>query len=196
MRKLILLLSLFLLAFGMVHADDVVEGREGRAELRFMEGMIDHHQMAIDMAQDCLEKASSDDLKTICQNIIDAQSAEIEQMRGWLLDWYNVDYYPVPMADMEEDHSGHDMDEMAFTDPAMMMGMMAGLNRVEGVEYDIAWAESMIDHHDDAIHMAERLIRRVGDTGHADLKALAEKIIEDQSAEIETLESLIVEWGG
>jgi uncharacterized protein (DUF305 family) len=77
----------------------------------------------------------------------------------------------------------------------MMMGMMAGLNRVEGVDYDIAWAESMIDHHDDAIHMSERLLTRLGDDGgHAGLRTLAETIIADQSAEIEMLEGLIVTW--
>ena len=80
-----------------------------------------------------------------------------------------------------------------MSDPPMM-GMMAGLNQLEGVEYDIAWAESMIDHHDDAIHMSERLLERVPEgEGHAELRALAQQIIEDQSTEIDTLENLITE---
>jgi len=179
-------------------ADGPVEGRSGRAELRYMEGMIDHHQMAVDMANDCLTKASSEDLKTICQNIIDAQTGEIAQLQDWLLDWYNVQYAPVPMMAEDDGMGGMDhggMEGMPHTDPPMMMGMMAGLNRVEGVEYDIAWAESMIDHHDDAIHMSERLLSRIPEgEGHADLRALAEKIIEDQTAEIEMLESQIAAW--
>lgn len=201
MKKQILfaaLLMVVLSVFAPALADGPIEGRSGRAELRYMEGMIDHHQMAVDMANDCLAKASSDDLKTICQNIIDAQTAEIAQLQEWLLSWYNVQYDPVPM--MADDGMGGmdhgNMDGMPHTDPAMMMGMMAGLNRVEGVEYDIAWAESMIDHHDDAIHMSERLLARIPEgEGHADLRTLAETIIEDQTAEIETLENLIAAWG-
>lgn len=74
----------------------------------------------------------------------------------------------------------------------MMMGMMAGLNRAEGLDYDVAWLESMIDHHDDAIHMAQRLLDRVpADAGHAELLELAARIITDQSAEIEQMEALI-----
>jgi uncharacterized protein (DUF305 family) len=187
------------LALPAAFADGPTEGRSGRAELRYMEGMIDHHQMAVDMANDCLAKATSEDLKTICQNIIDAQTAEIAQLQEWLLNWYNVQYDPVPMMTEDDGMAGMDhggMEGMPHTDPPMMMGMMAGLNRVEGIEYDISWAESMIDHHDDAIHMSERLLSRVPEgEGHADLRALAEKIIEDQTAEIDMLEDLIAAWG-
>src|SRR5688500_2823714 len=95
----IVLVALVLSAFASATtlADGPIEGRSGRAELRYMEGMIDHHQMAVDMANDCLTKASSEELKTICQNIIDAQTAEIVQLQEWLLNWYNVQYAPVPM---------------------------------------------------------------------------------------------------
>ncbi|MBN8621376.1 MAG: DUF305 domain-containing protein [Anaerolineae bacterium] len=180
-----------------VLADGPVENRAGRAELRFLEGMIDHHQMALDMAADCLEKASSESVSELCQNIIAAQSAEIEMMQGWLLDWYNVDYQPVAMRDMDDamgGHSGHGMTGMPHQDPSMMMGMMAGLNRLEGVEYDVAWLEAMIDHHDDAIHMSERLLARVpGTVGHEALLTLAQQIIDDQSGEIADMEALISE---
>lgn len=98
------------------------------------------------------------------------------------------------MPDMEGmmGEAATEMPEGVFTDPPMMMGMMAGLNRLEGTEYDIAWMEAMIDHHDDAIRMAERLLERVPEgEGHAELRSLAEQIIADQTAEIEALESLI-----
>ncbi len=199
---MLMLISLVLAMFAsVVSATGPIEGRAGRAELRFLEGMIDHHQMALDMANDCLEKATTESVTTLCQNIIDAQSAEIELMQGWLLEWYNVDYSPMSMNDMMEmmgdgmggmNHGG--MDGMPHIDPAMMMGMMAGLNRLEGVEYDIAFLESMVDHHDDAIHMSERLIERVPEgEGHAELRAMVQQIIADQSAEIEAMEQFITD---
>jgi uncharacterized protein (DUF305 family) len=102
------------------------------------------------------------------------------------------------MAGMDHSgHAGHSMPAAPATDPAMMMGMMAGLNRLEGVAYDIAWLESMVDHHDDAIHMSQRLLARVpADAGHADLLALAQKIIDDQTAETALMEAMIAERAG
>lgn len=192
-------------------ASEPIAGRAGRAELRFLEGMIDHHQMALDMAGDCLGNGESADLLALCQAIIDAQSAEIAQMQAWLLAWYNVDYRPVSMMPSMEamadrdagmagmDHSGHSMGSMPASsephyDPPMMMGMMAGLNRLSGTDYDIAWLEAMIDHHDDALHMSERILRY--DAIHAETRTLAEAIIAAQTDEIALMEDMIVALGG
>ena len=211
---ILVLIGLIMVAAAMpaAFAEGPIEGRSGRAELRFLEGMSDHHQMAIDMSNDCLAKAANDSLRTLCLSIIDAQSAEIAQMQAWLRDWYNVAYTPIAMLPTPSDEAatadpmmeGMDHGDMPmdasdaandpFADPAMMMGMMAGLNRLEGVEYEIAWMESMIDHHDDALHMSERILERAPeDTGHAELRALAQQIIDDQTAEIEQMETLLTE---
>ena len=111
----------------------------------------------------------------------DEMRAQMEQMGGM-------------MSMMMSGMGMMNMEGMPATDPAMMMGMMAGLNRLEGVEYEIAWTESMIDHHDDAIHMSERLLERVPEgEGHGELRELALQIIADQTAEIEMMEQLILE---
>lgn len=191
--------AILLLAVQSASADAPVSGRAGRAEVRFMEGMMDHHQMAVDMAEHCLPKAATGAVRTLCQKVIDAQTPEIELMRGWLSAWYGVDYAPVPMATVMEwmgsgMSSGMAMGGDHTTNPAtdmpLMMGMMAGLDRVEGPDYDIAWLEAMIDHHDDALHMAERVLNYAG---HEDLRALAQQIIDDQTAEIATMEALLAE---
>jgi uncharacterized protein (DUF305 family) len=192
---LMAMLSLFIAAPSL--ADAPIEGRAGRAEVRFLQGMINHHQMALDMAADCLAKASTDEVRAICEAVIAAQTPEIEQMQGWLAAWYQIDYQPMPMAMMSggmdmDMHQGMDMGGMA-TDPAGMMGMMAGFNRLEGLDYDIAWLEAMIDHHDDALHMSERILQRAE---HADLRTLAENIITAQTAEIALMEALLVTLGG
>lgn len=186
-----------MLIVGMVNADAPTDGRAGRAEVRFLEGMIDHHQMALDMATDCLMNAQTEAVLTLCNDVITAQSAEIAQMQAWLLDWYQIEYTPMSMYEMmpDDDMGGMDMGNMnmqmpPYTDPPMMMGMMAGLSRLDGVDYEIAWLESMIDHHDDALHMAERILLSAE---HADLITLAEAIISAQTAEIEYMEALILE---
>lgn len=172
-------------------ADEPIDGRAGRAEIRFLEGMIDHHQMALDMAEDCLRKTKTEAVKMICQSVISVQSSEIEMMQGWLADWYGIAYAPMSMMRMPSDsagHGGHSMSDLV-TDPPMMMGMMAGFNRLEGIAYDVAWLEAMIDHHDDALHMSERILRRAQ---HAELIALANQIIADQNAEIQQMEALLL----
>jgi uncharacterized protein (DUF305 family) len=50
----------------------------------FLRMMIPHHQMAVDMSQQALERAEHPELKELAQTISDEQSAEIEQMRGYL----------------------------------------------------------------------------------------------------------------
>lgn len=184
-----------------VAADGPAAGRAGRAEVRYMEGMIDHHQMALDMAEDCLAKVETESFRSVCQGVIDAQTPEIETLRGWLREWYGIEYAPMPMsqlmelmglapdAGMQMGHGDHTTNPM--TDMPLMMGMMAGLDRVEGVEYEAAWLEAMIDHHDDAVHMSERILRYAV---HEELLALAQQIIDDQTAEIELMESLLAEY--
>lgn len=47
----------------------------------FAEGMIMHHQMAVDMAKDILEYTDHKEVRELAQNIIDVQEKEIEQMQ-------------------------------------------------------------------------------------------------------------------
>ena len=50
----------------------------------FAEGMIMHHQMAVDMAKSILEYSDYEEIRTLAQNIIDAQEKEIEEMRAYI----------------------------------------------------------------------------------------------------------------
>ena len=203
LRRLLLvfLVGVVPLVAQVAYAQDDVTGRAGRAEVRFMEGMIDHHQMALDMADHCLEKTTTDAVQTLCRGVIDAQTPEIELMRGWLLEWYGIDYTPVPMSQLMEwmglgaasgmmDMGNGDHTSNPLTDMPLMMGMMSGFDRLEGADYDAAWLEAMIDHHDDALHMSERVLRYAE---HEDLRALAQQIIDDQTAEIELMEDILAE---
>jgi uncharacterized protein (DUF305 family) len=200
MKKLWLTVLVLVLLVGVSAAAADSHSRAERAEIRFLQGMTDHHQMALDMANDCLGKAQTESLLALCQAVIDAQTPEIEQMTAWLLEWYNIAYTPISMTDMIRsdspmtgmNHGEHNMGDMAapFTDPPMMMGMMAGFNRLEGVAYEIAWLESMIDHHDDALHMSERILPRVV---HPEVGELAGAIIEAQTAEIALMETMIAD---
>jgi len=54
----------------------------------FITLMIDHHQGAIDMAKLALSNSEQDELKDLANDIISAQTKEIDLMKGWLDSWY------------------------------------------------------------------------------------------------------------
>ena len=54
------------------------------ADAMFLRMMIPHHQSAVDMSEEALDKAEHPELKELAQTIIDEQSAEIELMKRYL----------------------------------------------------------------------------------------------------------------
>lgn len=57
-------------------------------DLRFIDMMIPHHQGAITMAKDALQKAQHPEIKKMAQNIINSQQQEIKQLQAWRQSWY------------------------------------------------------------------------------------------------------------
>jgi uncharacterized protein (DUF305 family) len=57
-------------------------------DLRFLNAMIPHHQAAVTMAQETLEKSDRPEIKQLAQAIISSQQQEISQMQQWKKAWY------------------------------------------------------------------------------------------------------------
>lgn len=142
-------------------------------EIKFMQDMIDHHMMAIMMAQLCLEKAVHTELRALCTEIIAAQRAEIEQMQAWLQAWYGISYEP-QMTPGAMQH----MEKMAALSPA---------------EFEVAFMEMMIKHHTKAVKKGEQCLDKAY---HADLEQLCQDIIAAQTREIALMESWLCAWYG
>lgn len=65
-----------------------LEGKTGEEfDKTFVEEMIVHHKGAIDMAELAKENAKRDEIKSLADDIISAQTNEIEMMRQWQIDW-------------------------------------------------------------------------------------------------------------
>jgi uncharacterized protein (DUF305 family) len=87
------------------------------------------------------------------------------------------------MAGMSKAHKGL-MEAMMKMNGPMMTGMMAG-------DADVAWACSMIPHHQGALDMSRALLRTGGD--NAEARRLAEKTISDQEKDIAELRRWVEE---
>ena len=81
----------------------------------FLEGMIPHHQWAVDMAK-YLVNAKHPELQKMGQEIISAQEKEIAQMKQWMIDWwYTQNTTLTPQEEMMREHCKA-MPEMAGCD--------------------------------------------------------------------------------
>ena len=162
-----------------------------QADVDFATAMIPHHSQALVMVDLTRGRSLSPGLESLTEDILAAQSPEIEQMVDWLTAWDQ----PVPetMRDHAnaEDHgmSGHDMDQ---SDPAMP-GMMTEeqlteLEAARGQEFQTMWLQMMIEHHQGAIEMAKD---EQADGVFAPAVKLARSIETSQQAEIETMQGLL-----
>lgn len=147
--------------------------KQVRYEIEFLTGMIDHHAMAVMMAELCMERAVHEELRQLCEQIKTAQTEEITTMQGWLEEWYGVSYEP-QMKQGEE----------------KKMEQLASLS---GSDFEIEFMQMMIRHHEKAIREGLRCMNRAY---HAELKSLCENIVATQSEEIELMEQWLCEWYG
>jgi uncharacterized protein (DUF305 family) len=57
-------------------------------DLRFIDMMLMHHEGAITMAKDALEKSKRPEIQELAKSIIEAQQNEIDEMKVWRKTWY------------------------------------------------------------------------------------------------------------
>ncbi len=149
------------------------------AEVQFSQGMIAHHQQAIEMAEIALDPniGASPEVVDLATRIKGAQDPEVELMTGWL----TAAGSPVVMDSSE----GHDMSSMDGMMTADQMDTMAAKT---GVKFDQMWLEMMIAHHEGAISQS-KTVKANG--SNADVLALADQIITAQQAEITEMKALL-----
>jgi len=74
--------------------DDMMGGLSGRVgdefDRAFLSEMIVHHQGAVEMAQAALQNAKHEEIRQMAQDIISAQTSEIQQMQSWQKSWYST----------------------------------------------------------------------------------------------------------
>ncbi len=148
-------------------------GEHNEADVSFAQGMIPHHQQAIEMADMAARQAASAEVKDLAARIKAAQQPEIDQMTAWLEDW------GAPVQPEHGGHGGHGM--LSDAD-------MAQLRQASGPAFDRLFLEGMIRHHEGAVSMSQEEL----DKGQfPEAKELARHIIDSQQAEIAEMRRLL-----
>lgn len=144
-------------------------------DLTFAEFFIEHHQMAIDMAEQVVERGADDAVQALAQQIIDAQTAELEILTTARSELMGMQDAPPPAP----------ADPHADADMTHMMAM-------SGAELDRMFLLDMIQHHASGLPPAHRALPELQRT---DLRELATQIWDAQAQEIGEMRALLTTLG-
>jgi uncharacterized protein (DUF305 family) len=160
----------------MMDASQMVMENGKYSDERFIDAMVPHHQGAIDMAQVALQNAEHPEIRTLANNIISAQEAEIEQLKAIKQREYGTAEVPTQMSSEE----------------MRMMGMMMSPQELANEQpFDKAFIDAMIPHHQAAIDMAQVA---QANTNDPEIRELAQGIVTAQQAEIQQMTDWRKEW--
>jgi len=133
----------------------------------FAEAMIPHHQQAIDISEFAPLNTTNPEILAIADKIVAGQGPEIEKMTLWL--------------------NGKSVDYTMMMDGMLSTTQVNTLRGLKEAEFDMLYAQYMIQHHEGAVKMAADALG----LDDPELTDFANEIIVTQSAEIEELMALL-----
>jgi uncharacterized protein (DUF305 family) len=162
-------------ASAMPSMSGTMAGEHNEQDATFASDMIVHHRGAIEMAKLASSRAADPTVVTLAERIEAAQQPEITTMSAWLRSWGMA--MPGDMAGMHDSMPG-------MTSQADL----AKLQAARGPDFDDMFLAMMIKHHEGAVTMAQA---EVSGGSNTEAKSLAQKVIEDQTAEIAEMRKML-----
>ncbi len=149
------------------------------ADVAFAQGMIHHHQQALEMAALVDERAERDDLSLLAERLTVSQVDEIALLERWLTE----------RGQEIPGHEGGHGDLMAgmLTDDEM-----AVLEAARGTQFDMLFLTSMLTHHEGAVTLVQDLFD-AGGAIESEMFHLAEGMATDQGVEIARMHEVLAE---
>jgi uncharacterized protein (DUF305 family) len=169
---------------------DSVRRPYSKADIEFVSGMISHHAQAVKMAGWAESHDASKGLQTFAARIALAQKTEINLMQTWLADRNQ----PVPDADpngMKMKMDGMDMDHVMLMPGMLTEEQMKQLDDARGKDFDRLFLRFMIQHHNGAISMVDKLMSTDGAAQDEFIFKFANDVQADQSTEIDRMQRML-----
>lgn len=159
-----------------------------QADIDFMTGMIAHHSQAVVMANEAASHGASKSVATYCGRVAMAQTAEIGLMQSWLRNRHQ----PVP----DPDPTGMTMQMNGQSMKMLMPGMLTAaqmklLDDARGPTWDRLFLTFMIQHHEGAIAMVDRLFHTDGAAQDEFTFKFANDVQADQTTEIDRMKQML-----
>jgi uncharacterized protein (DUF305 family) len=138
--------------------------RANGTDAAFVEAMIPHHEDEVDAADLALSEAQHRPLKQLAEGILQIESVELSTLRT-VRD-------VLQEASVEPDDLGLSVAEMG--------GQIAPAELRNATDFDCAFLERMIPHHEGAIRIARA---ELDGAIHAELRRMSENIVDQQGFE-------------
>jgi len=148
------------------------------ADVEFMQGMIAHHAQAIYMSRMAESHGANSRVLRLANKIDQSQVAEIRIMQDWLR------------------RNGQTAPDTSSWHTMRMAGMLTDeqikkLDAARGVEFDRAFLDYMIQHHEGALQMVKDLFATPQAGQEVDVNVFANDVVVVQTAEIGAMRQLL-----
>mgnify|MGYP006080622025 FL=1 len=163
-------------------ASNIADTSYIKADVKFLQGMIIHHQQAILMSSMADKRTNNETIVDLAKRIDVSQEDEINFMESWLYDRGEN------KKDMPHHHMHMDMDMAGMATPKQL----EDLKNTKATDFDRLFLQLMIAHHDGALKMVEELKEFSGSAYDPILSEFVSDLVNDQGVEIERMNTIAV----
>jgi uncharacterized protein (DUF305 family) len=160
---------------GAASAPAAASARPAAAEsydLRFIDTIKAHHEHGIQMAQMAVQKASSAEVREMAQKMVADQQRDNAELASWRGQWFA---------------GAADAMDMSLPGASSMNMDMSSLQSATGHDFDHAFLEMMVPHHEGAIAMSRDAAAKAE---HDELRRKAQEMADKQQREIEDIKKM------
>ena len=151
------------------------------ADIKFLQGMIVHHEQAILMSSFASKRTNNKTILDLAKRIDVSQEDEINFMENWLAQ------RDIALINNSEKHHMH-MHMVGMASPKDL----DNLRKSDSTDFDRLFLQLMIKHHDGAIEMVKELKKYPGSANDPIFNEFVSDLINDQSVEIERMNIIAV----
>ena len=163
-------------------ASNIADTSYIKADVKFLQGMIIHHQQAILMSSMADKRTNNETIVDLAKRIDVSQEDEINFMESWLYDRGEN------KKDMPHHHMHMDMGMAGMATPKQL----EDLKNTKATDFDRLFLQLMIAHHDGALKMVEELKEFSGSAYDPILSEFVSDLVNDQGVEIERMNTIAV----